>query len=144
MTAKIAENYPNTSNVDQLSSSHRAAETANVINCHLTNGGHEIVNLTNFVSDVCWAIDFQSSLFIINLPHLYGGMKLHHNLFSFPVNLHSSLTKHQSCMLPSTREVTIDHVRSFGRAVTTANWSIIAYNVFSKKFHQQGQKLQFK
>ena len=52
MTAKIAENYPNTSNVDQLSS-HRAAETANVINCHLTNGGHEIVNLTNFVSDVC-------------------------------------------------------------------------------------------
>ena len=36
---------------------HYAVETGNMVNCHLTGGGHEIVDHTNFVSHVCWSID---------------------------------------------------------------------------------------
>ena len=48
-------------------------------------------------------------------------MKLHRNIFSFAVILHYLLNKQQTCLVPSTREVKIDHVPSFARAVTTAN-----------------------
>ena len=58
---------------------------------------------------------------LTTLVQLYRGMKLHRNLFSFVVILHSLLTKQQTCRVPSTREVTIDHVPSLGHAVTTAN-----------------------
>ena len=110
MTAKIAENNVRTSQVDQFCSRHPSAETGNVVNCNLTGGGHEIFDLTNFVAHVCWAIDLRSLLYIINLPHSYRGMKLHRNLFSFAVILHSLLTKQQTCLVPSSREVTTDHV----------------------------------
>ena len=50
-------------------------------------------------------------------------MKLHRNLFSFAVILHSFLTRQQTCLVPSSRDVTVDHVPSLGRAVATANGS---------------------
>ena len=78
---KIAESDASTS--QSVCCRHRAAETGNVINCHLTGGGREIFELANFVSHVCWAIDLRSSLYIINLQHLYRDMKLHRNLFIF-------------------------------------------------------------
>ena len=46
-------------------------------------------------------------------------MKHHRNLFSSVVILHSLLTKQQKCIVPSTREVTIDYVPSLGRVVVT-------------------------
>ena len=87
MTAKIAGNDAQTSQVDQFCRRHRAAETGNVVNCHLTGRVYEIFGLTNFVSLVCWAIDLRSSLYIINLPHSYRGMKLHRDNFFFCCDL---------------------------------------------------------
>ena len=37
-------------------------ETGNVINYQLTGGGRDILDLTNFASHVCWAIDLRPSL----------------------------------------------------------------------------------
>ena len=67
---------------------------------------YEIFDLKNFVSLVCWAIDLRSSLYIIELPHSYRGMKPHRNIFSFAVILHSLLNKQQTCLVSSTHEVT--------------------------------------
>ena len=66
----IAENDARTSQVDQFAVIPARLRLGTwLTSCHLTGGGHEISDLTNFVSHVYWAIDLRSSLYIINLPH---------------------------------------------------------------------------
>ena len=95
---------------------HRSTDTGKVVNYHLTGGGQEIVDFTNYASHVCRS----GPIYANHGTWLWKPSNIKNNYAGPLESLASADVKY---FLPSTSEVIIDHVPSLGRAVTTANWS---------------------
>ena len=76
----------------------------NMVNYHHTGGGCKSFYLTNFASQVCWAINLCSSLYMLayhTLTEVWNSTVT----FCFLLLSYTLLTKQQTCFMASTREV---------------------------------------